>query len=164
MPETVAAAICSRMLRLSSTCQEVLSVCSLMGGTFDVHLVASIVINKREGIERAEMFNIMPKQLQLLLRSGFVDDCGPDGLWRFSHDLYQQEAYDLVRDEGERRSLHWRIGAMLLSSANTGERTFLSAVDHLNLGAGEIDDESELLSLAKLNQRLASRPRGKVPF
>jgi PAS domain S-box-containing protein len=72
--------------------------------------------------------------------------------YRFLHDRVQQAAYSLI-EENSRRTVHLRIGKLLLESTSGRERDqrLFEIVDHLNLGAELVSEESDRLAFAQLN-------------
>ncbi|MEW6494941.1 MAG: adenylate/guanylate cyclase domain-containing protein, partial [Cyanobacteriota bacterium] len=72
--------------------------------------------------------------------------------YKFLHDRVQQAAYDLT-DESLQKTVHLRIGRLLLTHLSLEERTerIFELVEHLNRGREFITDEQEQVELVKLN-------------
>lgn len=81
-----------------------------------------------------------------------------DVRYSFSHVGIQQGIYSLI-PESEKESIHWRIGQYLLKEIpeNQREGRIFELVNHLNLGAGQVQTSEQRLLLTELNLLAAQR-------
>ncbi len=87
-------------------------------------------------------------------------DGGENPSYRFLHDRVHQAAYERLAAD-QRQAIHLRIGRMRLSgedlSADDGQ--LFEIVNHLNLGAALIAEQSERTTLARLNCAAARKAK-----
>ncbi len=159
--EKLATLMSALIQELPRRTQELLSLASCLGSTFELAEVAALdgcsVEDARAGLESA-------LDAGLVVRARATGLAGVSGL-RFSHERVRQAAYHRVPAR-QRRRLHYRVGRRLLESAteaNVEERVF-EIVSHLNAGFQCITDEGEKLQLAELNLLAGRKARREAAF
>ena len=142
--------------RLPARAVEILQRAATLGNRFDLETLAIIEEEPRAEIQAA---------LRPAIDAGFVlpiDNLG--WRFRFSHDRVQQAADELM-DASQRRSLHGRVGRMLLERLTPSEREerHFEIVDHLNMGDSP-DAADGRIELARLNLEAAQRAMRATAF
>ena len=84
---------------------------------------------------------------------------------RFLHDRVQQAAYSMIEDR-ERDAIHLRIGRRLLAHCQERERDkhIFTIVAQFNMARAAITDPHELLAMAELNLRAATRAKETLAY
>lgn len=144
-----------KILRLSSTTQEVMKIGSCMGNNFSYEML-SVVLDKPEEQVR--------KDVHEGLKEGLWVPQGETKI-RFSHDRVQQAVYALIPAE-ERAKAHWRIGQLMLqrlSEEQQAQRIF-DLVNQLNSGMELIFDDQEREMLARLNLKAGRSAKQNSAF
>ena len=143
-----------------------------LGATsFDVHTLFEIVhtlenqethpeehLGKRRG-SGVSRFDLL---LMTAVKEGLLDKLALPGKYKFSHDRIRESACQLLPKGDAMRRLHLHVGRQLLRLQNGneegthgGERLFLVAVNHLNLGSSLMGDADERKELIHLNSQAA---------
>ena len=170
--EGVVELVRTKIARLPKDAQDLLTVASCFGSSFNYDLVAALISKDREDCDKNCDKNVVRKGLEvasemavakgLLIRRRGQSKC------MFTHDKVQQGAYSLIEDKKLRQLMHLRIGRLLrrLHAIPTATREwmFLAFVDQLNRGRALIDDEKERLELAQLNLDAAKRVIAQSSF
>jgi len=88
-----------------------------------------------------------------------------ENAFKFAHDRIQQAIYSLI-DENIKKELHLSIGRQQLAQTPTDllDNSIFKIVNHINLGIDIIDDENELLNIAKLNIKAAQKAKHTSAF
>ncbi|WP_309242964.1 trifunctional serine/threonine-protein kinase/ATP-binding protein/sensor histidine kinase [Hyalangium versicolor] len=144
-----------RLRQLPDPTQQLLRLASCVGNAFSAPTLA--LLGSIEAIE-------LERRLEPALHEEMVVQTGGDQ-YRFLHDRIQQAAYALI-PEAERKSLHLRIGRMLLSSLSPDqlrERLF-DVVGQLNAGAELMVESDERLRLARLNAEAGWRAKASAAW
>ena len=103
--------------------------------------------------------------LEPALQEGLLMRAGPEAEYRFLHDRIQQAAHSLIPQE-ERKTVHLRIGRLLLASLSpevVREKLF-DLVSHLNAAAELLDDAEERLRVARLNAEAGRKAKDSTAF
>jgi len=159
-----------KLRRLPEETQQALRLAACIGNGFDLGTLAVI---------RESPLGEMVSPLTPALREGFVlPTSAPEVLtpgaaeaslvvlhYRFLHDRVQQAAYALI-DEDQRRSVHLRIGRLMLLSIEPEERAdkIFDLVGQLNLGAELMTEEQERMELAELNLSAARKAKAAMAY
>jgi predicted ATPase/GAF domain-containing protein len=157
--------------------QEALRFAAAIGHAFDLHTLATILAVPQGRAARA-LWPALRQGLVLPLDASFSyahhddEDNDPvdshstfDVSYRFLHDRVQQAAYSMIGEE-ERRTVHLRIGRLLLNGMAQqalDERLF-AVVDHLGYGASLITDPLERSRLAELELLAGSRAKAGAAY
>ncbi|MGE5342558.1 MAG: AAA family ATPase [Candidatus Omnitrophota bacterium] len=129
--------------------QEVLKLAACIGNTFDLSILS--VISKKEKNENETI-------LEVALIHQLVSIFGDED-YKFVHDRVHQAAYTLIAED-DRKSLHLKIGQLLLGTFGKSDNLTLSKeaaqhifdiVHHLNIGLDLLENEEEKIELARLN-------------
>jgi predicted ATPase/anti-anti-sigma regulatory factor len=158
--------------------QEALRLSSAIGHAFDLHTLATILEMPPAHAARA-LWPALRQGLVLPVDGSFSyahheeeDDDDPvdsqssfEASYRFLHDRVQQAAYSTIGQE-ERRTVHLRIGRLLLSATPQqalDERLF-EVVDHLSYGALLITDPAERSRLAEFELLAGGRAKAGAAY
>ncbi|MCA9667833.1 MAG: serine/threonine-protein kinase PknK, partial [Myxococcales bacterium] len=152
----------ARIRELGADGQRALGFAACVGNRFDVRLLSLVLgIDDRAVIER-----LRPAVQANLLVAESRDPTTADTrrghtgsrVLRFVHDRVQQAAYSLI-DEAQRARMHLEIGRVMRDSSppELFEQRLFEIVNQLDVGRALIDDESERVTLAQLNQRAGSK-------
>jgi signal transduction histidine kinase len=140
----------SKIQRLMMATQQILTLAAAIGNQFDLTSLA--IVSQQSSHE-------VKTQLWEALMTGLVVPIGEK--YKFVHDRVQQAAYSLI-PATQKPTLHWRIGELLLSHTDRGEKIF-DIVDHLNLGksAGLNSTTQQVtrLDLARLNFQAGTKAK-----
>ncbi len=156
MTQNVIELMSHKILRLSPTTQEVLTLAACVGNRFDIDTLATV---SRRAPEDAEV------QLRGAVDEGLVVRDAGTGDYTFLHDQVQHAAYARLPEES-RVGVHLAVGRLLLGSperAGQDDRIF-DVVGHLDIGRPLITDEAERLELARLNATAGRRARGSTAY
>ncbi|QRO02025.1 AAA family ATPase [Archangium violaceum] len=102
--------------------------------------------------------------LEPALQEGMLVRASPEQ-YRFLHDRIQQAARVLIPEE-ERKTVHLRIGRLLLASLppEAVREKLFDVVSHLNAGAELIDKPEERLRVALLNAEAGRKAKSSTAF
>jgi predicted ATPase/signal transduction histidine kinase/DNA-binding NarL/FixJ family response regulator/tRNA A-37 threonylcarbamoyl transferase component Bud32 len=159
-----------KLKKLPEAAQQVLRLAACIGNRFDLDTL-SIIYEK----STAETF----QNLMSVLTEGFIlpfsslelncEEIQSSPLairhFQFLHDRVQQAAY-ADRDEDQKKSVHLKIGRLLLknSSANELEEHLFDIVEHLNIGRSRVDHASEKLEIANLNLKAGQKAKQATAY
>ncbi len=143
--------------KLPASTQAILRLAACVGNNFDLHTL-SIIYEKSLGDTFAALVPAIKQGV--ILPTSELAAVGTDRIdsdllilnYKFLHDRLQQAAYTLI-DDRHKQAVHLQIGRLLLQNtpnAQTNEKIF-DLVAHLNHARDLIEDNSEKLSLARLN-------------
>ncbi|WP_116133999.1 ATP-binding protein [Tropicimonas sp. IMCC34043] len=154
----VAALMTDRFERLSVGALRTLPHAAVLGTTFSVQSLG--ILMERPGKE-------LEPVLTEAAREGFVVRGAADNSdqWSFSHDVVRESAYQLI-DEGERKRLHYRIGAHLLrdiANPDIDDRLFL-ALDQFAAGIELLTEPSLGRHLTRCSLAAARRAKGVAAY
>ncbi len=159
-----------KLKNLTQKTQSVLRLAACVGNHFDLSTL-SIIYEK----PAVEVF----KELLPAIQRGFIqptselettsnDPIKSDLVvqnYVFRHDRIQQAAYALI-DPQQRKSIHLRIGRLLLASLEKNEREeqLFTLVDHLNKGIDLVTNKDEKIKLVELNLDAAKKAKEAVAY
>jgi predicted ATPase len=143
--------------------QELLSLASCLGNSFELASLAAIANRSPLGVA-AELWQLVQEGLliptgtaHLYYRPMHGESTStlfkPEGAgYRFAHDRIQEAAYRQIPD-AQRAEVHLKIGRLLLAKIPAAERAerIFSVISHLNYGSGLITDRAEQEEVAALN-------------
>ncbi len=171
MTDNVVDLMASRLERLPAATQRVLRLGACVGARFDLLTLSTVAEQAPEDTAR-DLWPAIEEGLLLpdAASYGFAPDL-TDGLpprqrqYRFLHDRVQQAAYALI-PESERSRVHLTMGRLLLARGEEAAPVgwLFDVVNHLNLGAGLIDDPAERLRLARFNLEAGRRAKASAAF
>jgi predicted ATPase/signal transduction histidine kinase len=163
-----------KLQKLSIETQDSLKLASCIGNNFD--LVTLAIVSKRSQLETAVALSqaqrlglIVPQNQSCKFfeaETEFRSEQNLGGLqnyeccYQFFHDRVQQAAYSLI-PESQRGAVHLQVGRLLLDHTPDSDRDLqiFHIVNHLNLGAALIVNESEREEIAHLNWLAAKKAR-----
>ena len=152
----------SKVKRLPPQTQQVLRLAACVGAYFDLNTLS--IIYERS---TSEVFqHLLPAvQSGLILSISELDSQLLIQEYKFSHDRIQQAAYALI-EERRKKTVHLRIGRLLLANISTQERLerLFELVDHLNLGRELITDHQEQIELATLNLKAGQKAKEATAY
>jgi len=162
----------SRKLRgLALPTQEVVTLAACIGGRFSLP-VLGVVRQKSLRDVAAELWPAIEEGLVLPTTERYEPlMAAPEAVleraapgYKFLHDRVQQAAYALI-PEAERKTVHLRIGRLLLGgSGDPPDDGLFETVQHLNFGRELISDEDERLRLVRLNLRAGYKAKESAAF
>ncbi|HHY39126.1 MAG TPA: AAA family ATPase [Clostridia bacterium] len=169
MADDIVDFILGKLEKLPKETRDVLRLAACLGNTFDLKTLSTVCENPPA--EAASC--LLPAILAgLVLPAGDAREAQPTSyhggaadLNEFSHDRVQQAAYSLI-PERERRSVHLRIGCLILQNTSQDEldERILSIMDHLNRGLDLVDDPAERLKLAEYNLAAGRKAKASAAY
>ncbi|MGI9284227.1 MAG: AAA family ATPase [Pseudomonadales bacterium] len=149
--------------------QSALRLAACIGNQFDLNTLA--IIQERSGVETFS--NLSPALFDGLIQplSAFevadqqeIDSSLVIHDYKFLHDRVQQAAYALI-DEDQRKTVHLKIGRLLLANMTAEEREdrLFELVDHFNQGQESITEDEEI-ELLKLNLEAGRRAKEATAY
>lgn len=183
--------VTSKIQKLPTETQSVLSVASFIGYEFDAKLLRETVrqaitigtdrLARTDNMDGACIFlQLLDSQavefdviMTQALEEGLVERIGVATQFKFSHDQVQECFYGRVEDETETQLLHLLIGRQLeqvvLGQLDTivqvnNDKLLFETVDHLNKGSQQIDETNEFVRLARSNLQVAKKAIEKAAF
>lgn len=146
----------------------VLRTAACIGNRFDLDVLAR-VNRMSPGEADAGLWNALHEGLILPYASRDVADA--EGMehrqitYIFAHDRIQQAIYTLI-DATERKSLHWRIGRVMLAESNDEfiENNLFEIANHLNIGSELVRNTSEKIAICEINCRAGMKSRASAAF
>jgi len=159
-----------KLKKLSKKTQEFLCFCACIGNHFDLKTLAVIC-----EIPIPQIYSILSPAIQLgliiptsELENTDIEDIKAPLLifnYRFLHDRVQQAAYSLV-DQAQKKSIHLKIGRLLVSQMTQAEKNdqLFQFIDHLNMAGELITDEPEKIHLAKLNLKAGQKAKEATAY
>ncbi|WP_375765701.1 AAA family ATPase [Archangium gephyra] len=145
----------SRLRHLPVRTQHLLQLAACVGNLFPRQLLVIL-----SGTEPGEV----EVGLEEALAEGLLVREGPERC-RFLHDRIQQAAHDLIPEQ-ERKTVHLRIGRLLLASLSPEEvrEKIFDVVGQLNAGVELISDVAERHRVARLNAEAGWKARASTAF
>ncbi|WP_310486912.1 AAA family ATPase [Chamaesiphon sp. VAR_69_metabat_338] len=143
--------------KLPASTQDILRLAACVGNNFDLNTL-SIIYQRSLGdtffalIPAIEQGVILPTSELVAVDTDEIETQLLILNYKFLHDRIQHAAYTLI-DDRHKQAVHLQIGRLLLQNtpiSQTSEKIF-DLVAHLNHGRDLIEDNSEKLSLVKLN-------------
>ena len=169
--------VTARIDRLPENGQALLPLAACLGNQVSLDLLARLLDRPAADVAD-DLWPVLREKLLVPLTGDYLFAREREGdaengqasivLYRFLHDRVQQAAYDRI-DEDEKRAIHLRIGRLFASEAGAsdeaarGEQLF-DLVNHLNLGAGLIEDATERRRLAVWNLEAGRRAKSAAAF
>jgi predicted ATPase/signal transduction histidine kinase/tRNA A-37 threonylcarbamoyl transferase component Bud32 len=168
--ENVAELLATKLQRLPEKTQRTLRVAAVIGGRFELRLLAKVqrqsAADTDESLRPAiEAGLIAPLAGLESLDADALQSPLVYGRFAFRHDRVQQAAYSML-PEAERPGLHLAIGRawLAMTPAAELESRLFDIVGHLNAGRALIDDEAERSRLADLNRRVGIKARDSTAY
>ncbi|HEX8441016.1 trifunctional serine/threonine-protein kinase/ATP-binding protein/sensor histidine kinase [Archangium sp.] len=146
-----------KLRQLPPDTQHLLRLAACVGNVFPLHMLSLLAQNRES--------SSVEHGLEPALQEGLLMRAGAGEQYRFLHDRIQQAAHALIPEE-ERKSVHLRIGRLLLASLSTDvvhEKLF-DVVSQLNAGAELIHDAEERLRVARLNAEAGRKAKASTAF
>ena len=167
--DNVVELMAGKIAKLDEATQKVLQLAACIGNSFDLSTLA-IIYEKKPEATLKDLLAAMGEGLVVPLSEKYklvevgVEQEEKIG-FKFLHDRVQQAAYALI-DEGEKQLTHLQIGRLLLGKQDGKklEENIFDIVNQLNEGISLIDDENELLELAKLNLQAGRKAKSATAY
>jgi predicted ATPase/GAF domain-containing protein len=168
--ENVAELLATKLQRLPENTQRRLRVAAVIGGRFELRLLAKVLQQSAAATDESlrpaiEAGLIAPLAgLESLDADAFQSPL-VYGRFAFRHDRVQQAAY-VTLPAAERPGLHLAIGRawLAMTPAAELESRLFDIVGHLNAGRALLDDAAERLRLADLNRRVGIKARDSTAY
>ncbi|ETR72076.1 MAG: ATP-binding region ATPase domain-containing protein [Candidatus Magnetoglobus multicellularis str. Araruama] len=167
--DNVVELMADKIQKLDAKTQKVLKMASSIGNQFD--LVTLSIVNETPSEKTLTALSsavsvgliIQLDKTKLPISTGYASPT--KALFRFSHDRIQQAAYSLI-PENEKKSLHWRIGQLLLAHIpkDQHEQRIFDIVNQLNFGVDRALDKNERIHLADLNLIASKRAKASAAY
>jgi len=140
--------------KLSIGTRDVLKLCACIGNRFDLETLSAV---------RGTSVDAALADLNEAMKEGMVSRIGD--FFVFHHDRIHEAAYSLVSDT-ERSALHYRIGSLMMKSADENEmqNKLFYILDQLNLGVKIIEDGREREDLARLNLQAGKKAKASAAY
>ncbi len=142
-----------KLLRLSGEAQELLRIAACTGSEFHAALIAKV-----SGRPVETVVSILSSALD----EGLIASSGSDR-YRFLHDNFQKMLYNRMDDETRQRT-HLSIGRWMRQLNGEQSEDFFTAVHHLNIGSGVIEDRQEWIGLMEMNLAAGKRAKMSTAF
>ncbi len=142
-----------KLLRISGEAQELLRIAACTGSEFQASFIAKVSEQPVETVGSV---------LSSALDEGLIASSGPDR-YRFLHDNFQKMLYNRMDDETRQRT-HLSIGRWLRDLNGEQSEDFFTAVHHLNIGSGVIEDRQETVRLMEMNLVAGKRAKASTAF
>jgi predicted ATPase/GAF domain-containing protein len=170
--DNVVELMAGKIQKLPDPTQNILKLAACIGNQFDSQTLA--IVQEKSQLEVAS-------ELWESIREGLVSPIGNDykfldadvldlieevtASYRFVHDRIQQAAYLLI-SEDERRSIHYKIGKLLLKSTplDKQEEKIFDIVNQLDLGLERVQDKFEQYQIAELNLIAGKKAKASVAY
>ncbi|MCP4644231.1 MAG: AAA family ATPase [bacterium] len=159
-----------RVRELEASTRDALKLAACVGNRFSLRTLA--VVNEStpaavsEGLWPALLAEIiLPVGDGRVVTESLGGTAQPDTEYRFLHDRVQEAAYSLI-PEGDRRAVHLKIGRALMheTSEEEHESILFDIVNHLNIGADLMADQTERDALARLNLRAGRKAKASTAY
>jgi len=172
--EDLVTLLLGRLRQLPAPTQHWLQLAACLGASFDLRTLA-LVGETSAGLAALGLWDAIREGLILPIGDDYrlvsgedaatLDTATFDVRYRFRHDRIQQAAYTL-REDGERRLLHVRLGRLLREKLPRSEQEerVIEIARHLNMGPSLAEDDPERAALARLNLEAAQRARASAAY
>ena len=149
----------SKLRKLPGPSQRVLETAACIGNRFELQTLAKLLAREPEQVHE----DLWTAVQQGMVRSSELHE--RDATYTFVHDRIQEAAYSLLND-GERRSVHLRVGRQLWrdNPADMVEARIFDICRHLNACLELIDDDDERHRLAKLELIAGRRAKAATAY
>lgn len=171
--ENVADLIGKTIQNLSSQTQEALKLASVIGNTFDLRMLTSLLGQTRaqvaeyiwEALNADCIFALQASYSLDLLKVSDDDEQEEFKTYKFQHDHLQQVAYAMIPEE-KKDELHTKIGKFLLNfySPKEQEDNIIEIVNHLNHGINFLQTPKEKLELVILNEKAGKKAISSIAY
>ncbi len=154
MTDSLVEMMAGKIEKLSSSARDILKICACIGNRFDLETVAAVL---NTSVDTAL------NDLTEAIHEGMVSRFGD--FYVFHHDRIYEAAYSLVGEQ-EKAVLHYRIGNILLASADEKDlpNKLFYIVDQLNLGVAMIRDGAMREKLVRLNLEAGGRAKDSAAY
>ncbi|MBV8887475.1 MAG: serine/threonine-protein kinase PknK, partial [Chroococcidiopsidaceae cyanobacterium CP_BM_RX_35] len=157
--DNVAELMVDKIQKLPQNTQNILKLAACIGNYFDLNVLA-VVLEKSCKTTAEELWEALQSGLILPLNDTYklvqLMDQFDDLVvrYKFLHDRVQQAAYALIPDE-QKKEVHLKVGQLLLKKIHVNrdslEEHIFDIVNHINIGAELITNQTEREELAQLN-------------
>lgn len=162
------------MKKLSPEVQKVLSLCAVIGTTFQYKILALISEEDKFTIQNALLAGLKEDIISPLDRSHILlTDIMEDDYYLnkidinfvFQHDRLQQALYQMI-EEKTRCRLHLKIAQLLLKNLSKEqiEDKIVDIAIHMNKGIEYIEEEEEINNIIEVNLRAAKRVKASFGY
>ena len=169
--DNVAGLMVRKIEQLSDSAQHILKMAACIGNIFDIHTL-SVISENEHAKTMVYMWEAIREELIYPGEPGFQDVYAMEDVsdiykapFKFAHDRIQQAAYYLIPTEN-RKSLHLKIGRLLLENLNDNEieDQIFSVASHLNQGKKLIENEDERVSLIEINLKAGRKAKASAAY
>lgn len=175
--ENVIELINKKIQQLPQQTQSIVSVAAAIGLCFDLRILA-LEANLSLSTTLRILWNAITEEIiqpigenYHLVESKDLETVNADKLasteifFEFIHDRVQQVAYGLMSDE-QKVHVHYKLGKILQQPpfSDQLEDNIYEVASHLNLGSPLITNQTERLSLAKMNLRASRRAKNAAAY
>lgn len=161
----------AKIQKLPKETQEILALCSCLGGKFDLKSIG--IVSEKEPSKVAELlWPAVQSELVLTIGSSYkqaamIEEGQVESFqaieYKFLHDRVQEAAYHLI-SVPERKLVHLKIGQLLLEKSRESKERLFEVLGHLNYSIDLIHDEKEKAQLAELNEEAGKLARSSSAY
>ena len=162
------------MKKFSPEVQKILSLCSVIGTTFQYQMLALISEEDKSTIQHSLREGLKEDIISPLDRNHILlTDITEDDYYlnqidinfAFQHDRLQQALYQMI-EEKTRCKLHLKIAQLLLKNLTKEhiEEKIVDIAIHLNKGIEYIEEEAEINNIIEVNLRAAKRVKASFGY
>ena len=152
IPQSVREVIGSRLRHLSSDCDRLLTVASVMGREFDIDPLAAVI-----GLDRDAVLELLDEAIEARVVSGVS---GAVGRVRFAHALIRDAAYHSLTS-GRRARLHRQVGEALEALYASDLEAHLAELAHHFYESAAVDGRDKAVGYSR---RAGARAVGLLAF
>ena len=153
--DNVVELMADKIQKLNNETQEVLKLAACIGNQFKLETLSIVYEHSLYGTLYA---------LTDALKEGLVVET-QNSYFKFSHDRIQQAAYSLIPDK-RKRSVHWKVGQLLLENTTkeTREQKIFDIVNQLNFCVDDIKENAKKIEIADLNLTASKRAKESAAY
>ena len=142
--------------QLSASAQELLKIAACIGNQFETSTLA---------IAKEQDLDTIAQTLNHAVQTGIIQVDEHTKCYQFAHTQVQQAVYDLI-DEGEKISLHFKIGQHLLKQNDPAEieAKIFNLVNHWNIARELFLEDSVSYQLAELNLIAGKKAKASIAY
>jgi len=152
-----------KLKKLPETTQQVLRLAACVGNRFDLNTLS--VINEHSAVDTFQELMpaladglVLPTAGLEMISDEFLNAQSSTLTFQFLHDRVQQAAYALIDDE-QKKTVHLKIGRLLLANTTQRADKLFELVDHLNAGGELVTEEAEKIQIAQWNLKAGQKAK-----
>ena len=172
--DNVVELMAGKIQKLSAEAQQVLQLAACIGNQFDVQTLS--IVHEKSPMETVDdlwqalqegLISVISGQLPVISNNAqlITDNWLLNTEFKFLHDRVQQAAYSLI-EEARKKTVHLKIGQLLLSNVSEVEREekLFDIVNHLNAGRTLCERQEDRISLAELNLQAGKKAKASAAY